>query len=387
MLNPRLPAEACLTLGEGGTPLVDVPGVAAAMGLRRLAFKREDLNPTGSHKDRGAAFQVSAYKHTRPALSGLVVSSSGNAAISGAAYARKAGLALAAFVAPGTARGKLERLLREGALVVVTRRAITMATEVATALDVPNLRPSTDPLAVEGFLTIGWELAEARSAADADDVFIFASSGTSFVALGRSALRSGDVGATWEPRFHVVQGTGAHPIAGQLDRRSVPDRAGTVGAFGARKTRRVGEAVRLARGSGGAGWVVTDEEAWQASHLLERHGIATSLESAASVAAAARAAAEAGVESAIVVLTGRRRSPAQEAFAGGRATSEAEEQATDLGPGVPSLPIEDRGVAARGSNDAALAVVDDVEEAIALVERFFAGVPAGGSPGARSSRE
>lgn len=357
------------------------------MGLRRLAFKREDLNPTGSHKDRGAAFQVSAYRHARPALSGLVVSSSGNAAIAGAAYAREAGLALAAFVAPGTARGKLERLLGEGALVVVTRHAITMATEVAAALDVPNLRPSTDPLAVEGFLTIGWELTEARSGADADDVFIFASSGTSFVALGRSALRCGDVGATWRPRLHVVQGTRAHPIAGQLDRRPAPDTPGMVGAFGARKTRRVGEAVRLARRSGGAGWVVTDEEAWQAARLLEKHGVETSLESAASVSAAARAAAEAGVESAIVVLTGRRRSSAAEPPPGSAPTTEAGERVAEGDPGLPASPIESRAAGPRGTDEAALAVVDDVEEAIALVERFFASKSAADASGARPSRE
>ncbi|MCC7276413.1 MAG: pyridoxal-5'-phosphate-dependent protein subunit beta, partial [Alphaproteobacteria bacterium] len=39
-------------LGEGGTPLLPLPGAARRHGLGSLLVKREAANPTGSHKDR-----------------------------------------------------------------------------------------------------------------------------------------------------------------------------------------------------------------------------------------------------------------------------------------------------------------------------------------------
>jgi threonine synthase len=350
------------------------------VGLERLVLKREDLNPTGSHKDRGAAFQVSALRSQRPDLRWLVISSSGNAAIAAAAYAGHAAMSLAAFVAPGTARGKLQRLLQLGALVLVTPKAITIAEHTADRLGLPNLRPSTDPLAVQGFQTLGWELAEdlapdwaqdmAREAArlrvPIEAVFTFASSGTTLVALGRAFARSGEVvEAAWEPACHVVQGTGAHTIAGRFDPRPVTEGRGRVGALGARKTRRLGEAVRLVAGTGGSGWVITDREAGEAQDLLRAHGIDTSLEGAACVAAARRAADEQGLRSAVVLLTGRPRGERT-----GDLTDEPNDVpidvATDEPTGEPSGDVTAEPAGESADQDR-LRVVSSEAEAVAIV--------------------
>ncbi|MDR6886880.1 MULTISPECIES: pyridoxal-phosphate dependent enzyme [Variovorax] len=86
-----MPYAPGFTLGEGGTPLVDMPGLARQLGVARLALKDESCNPTGSHKDRmtavGVAQALDFGAHT------LVLASSGNAAISAAHYAWAAGLA------------------------------------------------------------------------------------------------------------------------------------------------------------------------------------------------------------------------------------------------------------------------------------------------------
>src|ERR671917_2883522 len=47
-----------LTLGEGGTPLVPLPRLGAAIGVPRLHAKVEGMNPTGSFKDRGMVVAV-----------------------------------------------------------------------------------------------------------------------------------------------------------------------------------------------------------------------------------------------------------------------------------------------------------------------------------------
>src|SRR2546425_185264 len=55
---PLADAEAPITLGEGGTPLLTVPRLAAKHGLRGLFVKEEGANPTGSFKARGLAAAV-----------------------------------------------------------------------------------------------------------------------------------------------------------------------------------------------------------------------------------------------------------------------------------------------------------------------------------------
>jgi threonine synthase len=54
-LLPLAEQATLITMGEGGTPLV-----AATVDGRSLHFKCEQLNPTGSFKDRGSAVPVSA---------------------------------------------------------------------------------------------------------------------------------------------------------------------------------------------------------------------------------------------------------------------------------------------------------------------------------------
>ncbi len=55
------PRDRALTVGEGGTPLEACPALAARCGVRDLLLKREDCNPSGSHKDRGLLYQVARH--------------------------------------------------------------------------------------------------------------------------------------------------------------------------------------------------------------------------------------------------------------------------------------------------------------------------------------
>jgi threonine synthase len=85
-----LPYVQGVSLGEGDTPCFDLPRLALALGIDRLTAKHEGMNPTGSHKDRMSAQGVSRAldvgAHT------VVLASSGNAAVSAAAYCAVAGL-------------------------------------------------------------------------------------------------------------------------------------------------------------------------------------------------------------------------------------------------------------------------------------------------------
>lgn len=85
-----LPFLAGVSLGEGDTPCLPLPRLARQLGIAQLTAKHEGANPTGSHKDR-----MSAQAVTRALEAGartVVLASSGNAALSAAAYCAAAGL-------------------------------------------------------------------------------------------------------------------------------------------------------------------------------------------------------------------------------------------------------------------------------------------------------
>jgi hypothetical protein len=61
-LTPLAADEEPVTLGEGATPLLPLPRLAAHLGLRHVWGKDEGQNPTGSFKARGLASAISKAK-------------------------------------------------------------------------------------------------------------------------------------------------------------------------------------------------------------------------------------------------------------------------------------------------------------------------------------
>ena len=51
--------ENAVTLGEGNTPLYELPRVATRLGVERLHAKHQGMNPTGSFKDTGMTAALS----------------------------------------------------------------------------------------------------------------------------------------------------------------------------------------------------------------------------------------------------------------------------------------------------------------------------------------
>ncbi|MDQ0139720.1 pyridoxal-phosphate dependent enzyme [Cupriavidus necator] len=79
-----------VSLGEGATPCVPVPALASLADVAAVWVKNEGANPTGSHKDRMSAQAVS--RALAIGAHEVVLASSGNAAVSAAAYCAAAGL-------------------------------------------------------------------------------------------------------------------------------------------------------------------------------------------------------------------------------------------------------------------------------------------------------
>lgn len=92
------------TLGEGNTPLTKASNLGKVFGFENIFIKHEELNPTGSFKDRESVIAVALAKQKK--LKQVVIASSGNAALSLAAYCKKAKIHCHCFVPSTTASEK-----------------------------------------------------------------------------------------------------------------------------------------------------------------------------------------------------------------------------------------------------------------------------------------
>lgn len=145
-----------VSLGEGSTPLV----WAEAFG-RRVAFKCEYLNPSGSFKDRGSAVIVAWLK--AHGVSEAVEDSSGNAGASFAAYAARAGIRARVFVpasASGPKRKQIEAYGAELAPVAGSRSDVAEAVKKAVTGKVAYASHVYLPFNLPGYATAAYETFE-----------------------------------------------------------------------------------------------------------------------------------------------------------------------------------------------------------------------------------
>ncbi len=152
-----LPAVSdTLSLGEGNTPLV----WAEAFG-RKVAFKCEFQNPTGSFKDRGTAALVAFLKSR--GVTDAVEDSSGNAGASFAAYAARAGIQARVFIPESASGPKRRQIEAYGAeLVPVAGARANAAEAVKKAADAGTVYASHAylPFNLPSYATIAYEIVE-----------------------------------------------------------------------------------------------------------------------------------------------------------------------------------------------------------------------------------
>ncbi len=173
-------AAPLVTIGEGNTPLV----WRETLG-RRLAFKLEFLNPTGSYKDRGSAV-LTSFLRSR-GTTAAVEDSSGNAGASFAAYAAATGIAARVF-APESASGpKRAQIAAYGAEIVPVAGPRSNAAEAALrAVEQGAVYASHAylPHGLAGYATLAYELYEQMGGAPGA-VVVPAGQGNLLLSIGR----------------------------------------------------------------------------------------------------------------------------------------------------------------------------------------------------------
>ena len=151
-----------ISLGEGGTPLIQAVNLGMMLGCSNLYIKDERQGPTSSFKDRQAAVTISALKEA--GITELVAASTGNVAISYSAYAARAGIKLWAFVTSLVPAVKMREIALYGSQVVKVTGSYDqtkqMASEFARQRNLCHDMGARTITSVEAMKTIAFELAE-----------------------------------------------------------------------------------------------------------------------------------------------------------------------------------------------------------------------------------
>jgi threonine synthase len=144
------------SLGEGDTALVPVE-----FGDRRVYFKCEFQNPSGSFKDRGSAVLTSAL--SAAGVKEAIEDSSGNAGSAFAAYAARAGIKARIFIpdyASGPKRRQIEAYGAEVIRILGPRSTTTDRTLAEAEKGAVYASHTYLPHVIVGFATIAFELFE-----------------------------------------------------------------------------------------------------------------------------------------------------------------------------------------------------------------------------------
>lgn len=161
-LLPLRDQDNAITIGEGNTPLFPVINLGLMLSRPNIFIKDERQNPSGSFKDRQAALAVSVMKEA--GIKDAVVASTGNVAISYAAYCARAGIKLYAFLTSLVPPEKMRECALYGAQVIkVTTtydKSKELAQEFARQRGMYYDRGLRSIASVESMKTMAFEIAE-----------------------------------------------------------------------------------------------------------------------------------------------------------------------------------------------------------------------------------
>jgi threonine synthase len=267
-----------VTLGEGGTPLLEAPRLAQRLGVRRLTLKFEGPNPTGTVKDRSSATAVAAALQFGFRATSVV--SSGNAGSSIAAYSARAGLRSLIFAYERASTPKLLHMAATTTDLVLYKGVyddlIAHWDRLVESRRFFDCGASRNAYKHEGKKTIAYEIAEQSAWTPPDVVVAPVAVGETFIAAARGFRELHEAG--WiprVPRMVAAQATRANAVA-RAFRTGGPLEPLTIGytvaeGLAAGNPGRKGEWVlRLLRAGHGVAGDAEDDEILAAQRTLAR---------------------------------------------------------------------------------------------------------------------
>jgi threonine synthase len=294
-LTPLDDGEEPVTLGEGSTPLLALPRLAAHLGLSHLWGKDEGQNPTGTFKARGLGMTIT--RNRTLGARGFIIPSAGNAGGAAAVYGARAGVPVAVIVPRGTPPAAVAEALIAGARVFTIEGSIATAgkivARVAPAIGWADLSTLKEVYRLEGKKTMGLELAEQMDWTMPDVLLYPTGGGTGLLGIPKAYDELSAMG--WLdgalPRIVAVQAEGCAPLV-----KAWRDGAATTSAWENPTTHAAGlrvpspfagrQMLDVLRATGGDALAVSESAIRDAQRLFARvEGVWTAPEAAALIAA------------------------------------------------------------------------------------------------------
>ncbi len=316
-LLPVLDEANIVSLGEGYTPLTELPKLALRHGFGALYLKDEGVIPTGTFKARGAAVGVSKAKEL--GVRHFAMPTNGNAGAAWAAYGARAGIAAHLVMPEGATLAARNESAVCGASVHMVKGLISDCGGILSRsipahgwYDASTLK---EPYRIEGKKTMGYEIAEQLGWRVPDIIAYPAGGGVGIIGIYKALKEMQALG--WIggklPRLVAVQAEGCAPIVrafrrGAAESEFFPD-SKTV-AFGINVPKAIGDFLVLQAlyGTGGCAVAVSDAEILGAvSELASAEGLFVCPEGAAAFAGLKKLRAEnwvAAGDTAAVLNTG-----------------------------------------------------------------------------------
>ena len=216
-LLPAVSDHDRVSLGEGMSPLLKCPKLAASFGLRHLWIKDESQLPTGSFKSRGLAMAMTMARHF--GVRRVAIPSAGNAGGAAAAYAARAGIEAFIFMPEDTPAINQYECVLAGAKTFLVNGLITDCGQIVRAGKTPmewfDLSTLKEPYRIEGKKTMGLELAEQFDWQLPDVILYPTGGGTGLIGMWKAFDELASLG--WlagdrRPRMVAVQSSGCCPI-------------------------------------------------------------------------------------------------------------------------------------------------------------------------------
>lgn len=294
-LLPVNDARYRISLGEGDTPLLELPHISASLGTHHLLLKDESLNPTGTFKARGMASAVS--RAVELGTSEFVIPTAGNAGGALAFYAGRAGCQAHVYMPQDTPAPIQYEVRISGADLHLVDGLINDAARLASRdaaqhgwFDMSTFK---EPYRVEGKKIMGYEIAETLGWTLPDVILYPTGGGTGLVGMWKAFDEMQTLG--WidakRPRMVSVQAEGCAPVVRAFrvgaERIEPWQHAETVAA-GLRVPSVFADrlVLRCLRQSSGCAISVTDEEILSSQRELAcSEGILSAPEGAAPLAA------------------------------------------------------------------------------------------------------
>jgi threonine synthase len=298
--------ENVVSLGEGWTPLTQVPRLGEAVGIIDLWVKDEGVIPTGSFKARGLSMAVSKAKEL--GVQRLALPSAGNAAGAMTAYGARAGMESYVFMPVDAPMVNKVECQAVGAKVILVRGLISDCGKlVSQGVDEMGWFPLStlkEPYRIEGKKTMGYEVAE-QMGWELPDVIVYPTGGgTGIIGMWKAFDEMEELGwlGSERPRMVSVQAEGCAPIPKAFKEGKTESKfwegAETIAA-GLRVPHALGDFIilRTVRESGGLALAVSDAEILEAVGFMARkEGLFPCPEGAATLAALNRMIQEGNVD-------------------------------------------------------------------------------------------